>query len=170
MFPSEGEPQPGPPFDGAADAECGPHPDLRAVVRERCHAAILCFRGEADTAALAVWRELIRSGAAFARQAGGHLVIDATRLSFLGWRALAVLAEEADRLPVDLALVSTSPTVARMVDAGDIDAHVPLYGTVVEALGPSGPVGPPRPAPSTSPTPSRGRHRPSVRTACPKAE
>lgn len=172
MFPSEGEPQPGPGplYGGAADTGCGPHPDLRAVVRERSHAAILCFRGEADTAALAVWRELIRSGAVFARQAGGHLVIDTTRLSFLGWRALAVLAEEADRLPVDLALVSTSPTVARMVAAGDIDAHVPLYGTVIEALGPVGAVGPPRRESSTSPVPSPGRSRPSVRTACRKAE
>lgn len=55
MFPSEGEPQPGPLFDGAADGERGPRPELRAVVRERSHAAILCLRGEADTAALAVW-------------------------------------------------------------------------------------------------------------------
>ncbi|MCC3314912.1 STAS domain-containing protein [Nocardia africana] len=170
MFPSEGEPQPGPLFDGVAEAEGGPRPQLRAVVRERSHAAILCLRGEADTAALTVWRAHIRSGAAVARRAGGHLVIDTTRLSFLGWRALAVLADEADRLPVGLALVSTSPTVARMVDAGDIDAHVPLYGTVVEALGPVGPVGPPRPATSTQPVPSHGRSRPSVRTGCPKAE
>ncbi|MBF4999183.1 STAS domain-containing protein [Nocardia sp. BSTN01] len=172
MFPSEGESQPGsgPLFGVAAHAEGVPRPDLRAVVRERSHAAILCFRGEADTAALAVWREHIRSGAAVARRAGGHLVIDTTRLRFLGWRALAVLAEEADRLPVDLALVSTSPTVARMVDAGDIDAHVPLYGTVVEALGPVGPVGPPQPASGAPSVSSRGRSRPSVRTACPKAE
>jgi len=63
MFPSEGEsrPGPGPLFDGAAYAEFGPHPDLRAVGRERSHAAILCFRSEADTAALAVWRDLIPS-------------------------------------------------------------------------------------------------------------
>ncbi|MBF6275794.1 MULTISPECIES: hypothetical protein [Nocardia] len=67
MFPSEGEPQPGPLFDGAADAQAGPQPDL-------------------------------------------------------------------------------------------------------EALGPVGPVGPPRPASATPSVSSRGRSRPSVRTACPKAE
>ncbi|PPJ17686.1 hypothetical protein C5E44_14855 [Nocardia nova] len=97
MFPSEGEPQPGPGplFDGAADAEAGPQPDPRAVVRERSHAAIPYLRGEADTAALAVWRE---------------------------------------------------------------------------ALGPVGPVGPPRPASGTPSVSSRGRSRPALRTACPKAE
>lgn len=132
MFPSAEEPDPasGVPADAVPIAR----PGLRAFVSERDCAALISFRGEADALTLPLWRTHIRSAAAIARRIGGPLVVDTTRLDFLGWRPLAALAEEADRLDGGIVLVSDSHTVARMVAAGELDGRLALYPTVLEAL------------------------------------
>lgn len=113
-----------------------PHSTLRAAIQRTGPTVIVRAGGEVDGSNEDTWRQLVGEAAAVAT-APGRFVVDVSGLDFMACCALAVLAEEAGRCRprgVDLCVVSCDSAVARLVEAGNLGAVLPLYPTTDSAL------------------------------------
>ncbi|MGW4328971.1 anti-sigma factor antagonist [Nocardia sp. NPDC004573] len=109
---------------------------LRATVERRGDAAIVHAHGEVDAYTLPMWRRVLRE-AATATTAPGPVVVDASGLSFMACRSMLALAEESEacrRRGVRLCVVGGRLIVARVIDLLDLDALLPIYSSVPDAL------------------------------------
>lgn len=115
-----------------------PRSTLRATTDRDGAAVLIHAGGEVDACNEHTWRHLL-SEAATSVPASGLLVVDVTDLDFMGCCAFAALAEEADRCRrrgVELRLVSSYSTVARIVAACGLSHILPAFPTVDAALAP----------------------------------
>lgn len=107
------------------------------TIAERCGPAVIVHAGgELDASNEEIWRRLL-SEAAAATSSPSALVVDTSGLDFMGCCAFAALAEEAERCQrrdLDLRLVSSQPTVARIVAACGLDRLLPVHRSVDDAL------------------------------------
>ncbi|MBF6469674.1 anti-sigma factor antagonist [Nocardia beijingensis] len=109
---------------------------LRATVERRGDAAIIHAHGEVDAYTLPMWRRVLRE-AATAAVAPGPVVVDASGLGFMACRPMLALAEESEacrRRGVRLCVVGGRLIVARVIDLLDLDALLPIYSSVDDAL------------------------------------
>ncbi|MBF6168878.1 anti-sigma factor antagonist [Streptomyces gardneri] len=120
-----------PPTDEPEDARRR----LNATIEHRGSAVVLHARGEIDAYTLPTWRRLLREAAA-ATAAPNPIVIDTTGLDFMACRSLLVLAEESERCRhqgMRLCVVGRS-VLARIVTLIDLDAQLPIYSCVEDAV------------------------------------
>ncbi|BDT90913.1 MULTISPECIES: anti-sigma factor antagonist [Nocardia] len=116
---------------------------LRATVERRGAAAIVHAHGEVDAYTLPTWRKVLRD-AATATAAPGLVVIDTSGLDFMACRSILALAEESEacrRRGVRLCVVGRRSTVTRVVDLLNLDALLPIYSSVDDALADAVPSG-----------------------------
>ncbi|MGH3968984.1 MAG: anti-sigma factor antagonist [Mycobacterium sp.] len=109
---------------------------LRTTAERSGPSVIVHAGGELDASNESTWRRLL-SEAATATTPPSTLVVDTSGLDFIGCCAFAALAEEAEhcrRRGVDLRLVSSEPTVARIVAACGLSDLLPVHGSVDDAL------------------------------------
>ncbi len=113
-----------------------PHSTLRATTDRNGAAVLINAGGEVDACNEHTWRRLV-SEAASVVIPPGPFVVDVTGLDFMGCCAFAALADEAQRCRdrgIELRLVSHEPIVARIVDAGGLNAVRPISPTADAAL------------------------------------
>jgi anti-anti-sigma factor len=113
-----------------------PHSTLRATTDRFGAAVLINAGGEIDACNEHTWRHLVSEAASLVTPPG-PLVVDITRLDFMGGCAFAVLAEEAQRCQIrgiELRLVSRQRVVARIVDACGLSGMLPIYPTADSAL------------------------------------
>ena len=109
---------------------------LRTTAERSGPSVIVHAGGELDASNESTWRRLL-SEAAAATSPPSALVVDTSGLDFMGCCAFAALAEQAERCRhrgVDLRLVSSDPTVARIVDTCGLRGLLPVHGSVDDAL------------------------------------
>jgi anti-anti-sigma factor len=109
---------------------------LRTTIERSDLAVIVSAGGELDASNETTWRRLL-SEAATAAGSPGPLVVDISRLDFMGCCAYAALGEEAERCRrrgVEMRLVSSQPIVARIVTACGLSELLPVDDSVDIAL------------------------------------
>ncbi|MEU2040313.1 anti-sigma factor antagonist [Nocardia niwae] len=109
---------------------------LNATIERRGAAAIVRAHGEVDAYTLPTWRRVLREAAA-AAVAPGPIVIDTSGLGFMACRSMLALAEESEachRRGVRLCVVGGRVVVGRVVDLLDLEALLPIYSSVDDAL------------------------------------
>jgi anti-anti-sigma factor len=109
---------------------------LRVVVERRGSAVLFCAGGAVDASNVDIWRRMLGE-AAHATVVPGPLIVDTSRLEFMGICAFAALAEESSRCrrrDVKLCLVSNHRIAARIVAAADLESELSLYPNVNAAL------------------------------------
>jgi anti-anti-sigma factor len=114
----------------------GARSTLRTTAERSGPAVIVHAGGELDASNEAIWRRLL-SEAAAAASPPSALVVDTSGLDFMACCAFAALAEEAERCRlrgVDLRLVSSQRSVARVVVACGLDRLLPVHDSVDDAL------------------------------------
>lgn len=113
-----------------------PSRQLRATGERSGSAVLLYAGGSVDACNVAVWRQLLDQ-AAQATWTSGALIVDTSRLEFMGCCAFVALAEESARCRrrgIRLCLVGGRGIAARVVAAGGLQAELPLYSNVKAAL------------------------------------
>jgi len=96
--------------------------------------------GEVDAANEHSWHQLLREAAA-ATPPPGPLVIDTDGVDFMGCCAFTALAEEADRCHsrgIRMCVVSSKPTVRRIITASGLGSRLPVYPDADTALSAAG--------------------------------
>jgi anti-anti-sigma factor len=109
---------------------------LRATIQRDGPLVIVRVGGEIDVANEHTWRQLLTEAAAIATRPG-PFIVDVNDVDFMGCRAFAVLADEAERCRhrgVALRLVSCNPGVVRIVAACGLDRVLPVHPTTDSAL------------------------------------
>lgn len=105
---------------------------FQSSTEQRGYGVVVHASGEVDAYTLSIWQRLLREAAATA-SAPGYLVINLEALSFIGCRAFAVLADEAQqcrRRGIQLRLVSTASIVTRIIAAADLTEPLPVYTSI----------------------------------------
>jgi anti-anti-sigma factor len=109
---------------------------LDTVLEWHGDALVITARGEVDAYTEPRWRRLLLAAATQARPPG-PLVVDTSKLDFMGTCAFAVLAEQAEscrQRGVSLHLVSDQLTTARIVAVCGFE-QLRLFTSVEAALG-----------------------------------
>ncbi|MGK8506745.1 anti-sigma factor antagonist [Nocardia asiatica] len=130
-----------PPADEPEDA----HLFLSASIERRGSAVVIHVRGEVDAYTLPTWRRLL-SEAVASVTATGPLVVETSGLLFMACRSLVVLADESERCRrrgIRLSVVGSWSVVTRVVTVIELDALLPVYASVEDALAESVPDGRP---------------------------
>ncbi|MBF6340972.1 anti-sigma factor antagonist [Nocardia abscessus] len=128
-----------PPADEPEDARLR----LTATIERHGGAIVVHAHGEVDAYTLPTWRRLL-SEAVAAASAGDPLVIDTSDILFMACRSLLVLAEESEkclRHGSRLSVVGSRTVVGRVVTALELDALLPVYSCVEDAVAESAPSG-----------------------------
>lgn len=123
--------------EALAVAAAQPETELRVVLERIGPALVVSAAGSVDAANVEVWRRLVDEAAAVT-DVPGPLIIDTSRLEFMGICAFAALAEEsADcrRRGIELRLVSSQPIVGRVVNATGLGRALSFSASIDEALG-----------------------------------
>ncbi|WP_433723912.1 anti-sigma factor antagonist [Nocardia sp. CA-129566] len=105
---------------------------LQSSTEQWGHGVVVHASGEVDAYTLTTWQRLLREAAATAT-APGYLVINLEPLGFIGCRAFAVLADQAQRCRrrgIQLRLVSTASIVTRIIAAADLTELLPVYTSI----------------------------------------
>ncbi len=113
-----------------------PHSTLRAATQRSGAVVVIRAGGEVDASNEHTWRRLVEEAAAAANPPG-PFIVDINGLDFMGCCAFAVLAAESElcrRRGVTLRLVSCDPGVARVIQACNLGAALPLHPTIDTAL------------------------------------
>lgn len=121
-----------------------PDDEVRVILERSGSALLVSATGSVDAANVSVWRRLVGEAAAITA-APGPLIVDTSKLDFIGICGFAALAEEASgcrRRGVALCLVSSQPIVARVVKAVGLEGQLSFCATLGEALGDTRSAGP----------------------------
>ena len=108
-----------------------PHSTLRATAQRSGPAVIVRAGGDIDAANEQTWLQLVGEASAVATPPGPFLV-DVNDVEFMGCCAFEVLADEAQRCHgrgIALRVVSSNPSVARVIDACGLDGLLPVHST-----------------------------------------
>jgi anti-anti-sigma factor len=136
MSPTEGHPASIHLSDGLVSAMGRPGSSVRVVVERRGSVVLFCAGGAVDASNVDIWRRMLGE-AAQATVVPGPLIVDTSRLEFMGLCAFAVLAEESSRCrrrDTKLCLVSNHRIAARIVAAAGLESELSFYPTVNAAL------------------------------------
>lgn len=109
---------------------------LRTTAERSGPSVVVHAGGELDASNELTWRHLLTEAAA-ATSPPSALVVDTRGLDFISCCAFAALAEEAQRCRhrgVDVRLVSTAPTVARIIATCGWSGLLPVHSSVDDAL------------------------------------
>lgn len=109
---------------------------LRATTVRRGSAVLVRASGEVDASNEDLWHDLVSEAAAVALNPGS-VIVDVSDLDFMGCCAFTVLANEAERSRrrgVALRVVSGDPGIARIVEACNFGAVLPVHATTESAL------------------------------------
>lgn len=123
--------------DASVTSAVAPDMELRVVLERSGPALVFSAGGSVDASNVEVWRRLVNEAAAITK-GPGPLIVDTSRLEFMGICAFTVLVEESTRCRrrgIGLSLVSTQPIVGRVVTAAGLDRELSFYVTIDEALG-----------------------------------
>lgn len=109
---------------------------LQVDLDQRDRAVVVQACGEVDAYTLSAWRRIIEEATAHVG-ASQALIIDATRLEFIAWCALAALGNQADacrECGIEMFVVSRASIVHRIVAATDLSKRLSIYPSSEDAL------------------------------------
>ncbi len=114
-----------------------PRTRLFSRLRRQGPAVVMSARGVADGFTLQTWARDLREAMECAETSSCGLVVDTTKLEFMSWRALYLLAQDAAACRsrgVAVRLVSTNSTIAKIAPIDPVTARLPIHSTMVSAL------------------------------------
>ncbi|MGQ4616152.1 STAS domain-containing protein [Nocardia sp. R7R-8] len=114
-----------------------PRTRLFSRLRRQGPAVVMSARGVADGFTLQTWAGDLREAMECAETSSCGLVVDTTKLEFMSWRALYLLAQYAAACRssgVAVRLVSRNSTIAKIAPSDPVTARLPVHSTTVSAL------------------------------------